>query len=365
MADHAEAMVDISRQLEGAMGGPRRELELQVKHVKELNRDIADQKKLVDSLRNAPLELLSEDYQAQVDEANAKLNSLVEKQASLSAGAKAAAHAENLRTEALQRQAVTAELNFKAEMRHQTTGEALERRRAALEEEGKKLRAQGALPAALQENTNQQKALEYERELFYRNEREKREDIERTAKLAADLTAAELRDAGEVEKKQIRLNALRREYDVIRKRTGNNLGNDSEANRNEQRALQNQIRIDQRSAQRQLSNALAGAGGGIGGQSGRVRPPRSRGRSERERLADRGAGFIQQAEEAARTGKSPDYVAKLTHAGVLDLKSVGAKLGAATSKVSKADAEASGSPLLKTNTILTEIRDNLQPKAVK
>lgn len=359
MADHSEAMVDIQRTLQGALGGPRRELELQVKHVNELNRDIEDQKRLLESLKNDPLELLSPGYAEQVDEAQAKLDALVQKQSQLSAGAQAAAHSENQRTAALQRQAVHEDNMATLEERRVVEGQKFAERKRALEAEYVALQKQGALPSALQENRNRQAALQNERKAFYRNENDKQEDLKRTARLEREMSAAELRDASEVEKKQIRLNGLRREYDVIKKRIA--IGSpEAEANRNEQRRLQNDIKIDQKTANRNLVNTLAGVGDSVAGKLGTMQP-RPRGRSERERIADRARTNIIRAEEAVRTGGNPNYIARLTKSAAADLNKVGGKIEGSTSKVSKADADATGSPLLQTNSLLKEIRDNLKP----
>lgn len=365
MADHSEAMVDIQRALAGALGGPRRELELQVKHVNELNRDIDEQKKLVESLRNAPLELLSPGHAEQLDAAEDKLNSLQQKQAQLSSGAKAAAHAENLRTEALQRQQQLATNLANIELAHGVEGMRFAERKRALEEEYMALKKQGALPSTLQQNQNQQKALEKERAIFMRNQQEKTEDLKREQRLNDELTKAELRDAGEVEKKQIRLNALRREYEVLKKRTGA-ASPEVEANRNEQRRLGNEIKIDTKKAARELNNTLAGVGSDLAGRNPDRGPQlRPRGRSEMERIADRGAGYRQQAEEAARTGRSPEYVARLASMANRDLTSAGRKLGDATAEVATGDASALGGLFTKAVTELEKINKSLAPTKAK
>jgi hypothetical protein len=109
-----------------------------------------------------------------------------------------------------------------------------------------------------------------------------------------------------------------------------------------------------RNAQRQLDASTAFAGEMLaGGRVGR--------RSERERLADRATASRARAEDAVRTGASPGYVAQLARAAARDLAKVGGKTGQSTSLVSRGDADALGSPLLSTNKILSEIRDNLKP----
>ncbi len=350
MAEHSEAMVDIQRTLAGAMGGPRRELELQVKHVNELNRDIDDQKKLIESLRNTPLEFLSPDYQAQVDQAEDKLNSLIQKQAQLSAGAKAAAHAENLRTAALQRQGEHATNLANIELRHGVEGQKFDERKRALQVEYNELKKQGALPSALQSNLNQQKAVQKEQELYNQTFKEQQEDMKRAALLQREMTDAEIRAAGEVEKKQIRLVGLQRDYEALKKRNGF-LSPELQANRNSQDALRGEIGVDQSDARRMLGATLVSIGGGsAGGVIGR--------RTETERIADRGEKYLAQARDAVRKGQSPEYVRRLTMLASRDLTAAGQRAERSTSLLTKDQADLVGGSAVK---LLKEIRDSLAP----
>lgn len=349
MADHTQRMLDIQRNLEGAMRGPRREIELQVKQFNELNRDIEDQKRLIESLNNPVLEFISSDYQQQVDQAKAKLKEMVEKQASLGASAKIAANADKLRTEALQRQQVHANNLANIEMRNGVEGMKFAERKRALQEEYAALQKQGALPSDLQQNLNRQKALENEQALFQKNQKEQREDIVRTARLDGELAAAELRDASEIEKKQIRLNGLRREYETIVNRRGV-LSNEALANRAQQDSLVGDIAIAQRNARTQLGAALVGAGGGsVGGQVGR--------RSETQRIADRGDRYLAEARDALRQGQSPERVKRLTELAGRDLAAAGMRQERSASLLTKDQKELVGGSALK---VLQEIRDSLK-----
>lgn len=250
------------------------------------------------------------------------------------------------------------------ELRHASDLEKYEERRRALLEELNVLQKRNASPAEIEAAKQRVQALADERQIEIRNQRERIQDLERQQKLNDELTKAELRDAGEAEKKQIRLNGLRRDYDTLRKR--NAPENEIEANRNQQRALMNEIRIDRSNASRELNNALATAGSQLAGQNPNAGPRvRPRGRSERERLADRAAQFQLNAEEGVRTGKTPDYIARMAKAAVGDFKNVGDKMAASTAQVSEDDANALGSPLLKTNQILEEIKKNLTPTKTK
>jgi len=350
MADHTQRLLDIQRNLEGAMGGPRRELELQVKQFNELNRDIEDQKRLIESLNNPVLEFINADYQQQVDQANAKLKEMVEKQASLGASAKIAANADKLRTEALQRQQVHANNLANIELRNGVEGMKFAERRRFLQEEYVAMQRQGALPSALQENLNRQKALEKEQAMFEKGQKEQREDIVRTARLDAELSAADLRDASEIEKKQIRLNGLRREYETIRNRRGI-LSNEALANRAQQDSLLGEIAVAQRGARSQLGAALVGLGGGsVGGQVGR--------RSETQRIADRGDRYLAAAREALQQGQSPERVKRFAELAGRDLAAAGSRQERSGSLLTKEQKELVGGSALK---VLQEIRDSLKP----
>lgn len=183
--------------------------------------------------------------------------------------------------------------------------------------------------------------------------------------LLEELTEAELRHAQEREKLQIRLNHLQHEYRSIIRR--GDKGTDKERNNvGQQFAIQNQMKILAEKSSRELTNSLAGLGstiasGGPEGNKGK-KPPRPRGRSELERIADRGAQRAAQAEEAIRTGKSPQFIASLASQANRDLTAAGKKAQAATANVKKEDADALGSHLIAANQHLKTISDNLQPQ---
>lgn len=365
LAAHTADLYQGTLRLLGVIGGPTRELELQARQVKEINRDIEEQRKLIADLNGNPLTFMTEEGRGMLREAETDLNGLIRKQADLATQIQITTIEENRRTAALQRQQVTANNLANIELRHGVELQKFDERKRALQEEYNILKKQGALPSTLQGNLNQQKALEKEREIFVRNQGEKMEDLKREARLNDEVTKAELRDASEVEKKQIRLNALKREEAVIKKRTGI-ASPELEANRNAQRALQNDIKVDQKKARQELINTLSGLGGQMAGQAPSRRPvPRPRGRSEMERIADRGTQFQINAEEGIRTGKTPDYIARMASAARRDLEAVGGKVGQATSKVAPQDAKALNSELIKANTTLKSIEGALKPVATK
>jgi hypothetical protein len=366
LQSHTERMVDISRSLEGALNGPRRELELQVKEANELNAAIELQRRLLESLKSAPAEFLNDEYRAQVNEAEDKMRSLIEKQAQLAAGAKTLAHQENLRTEALQRQQVFETNMANLELQHAVEGRRFKERRDFLKQEEGKLREQGALPSSIQANLNQQKALDKEEDISKRNRLEKEADLKRAKQLNDEITDAELRDASEVEKKRIRLNALLREEKVLKERTGL-FSAEVTANQNEQQSLRNEIRVDQKSAGEDRRRILVGLGSSLAGsQPGRLAQRRPRGRSERERIADRGKGFIDRADEAVRTGSgSPEYVAHLMRAGRIDLESVGGRVAASASKIGESESNSLSNEFAKATASLKNIERALRPEKTK
>jgi len=177
-----------------------------------------------------------------------------------------------------------------------------------------------------------------------------------------DIAEAELRGAGEREKLQIRLNALVKEYARIVK--AGNIGTDKErANVGQQFAIQNQMKILNEKAGNEMANTLTGLGAAIanGGPSGGPKKPRPRGRSEMERIADRGAERAMQAEEAIRTGKSPAFVSSLASQANRDLTATGKKVQSQAALVKQQDAEALGSKLIEANQTLKQIEKNLTP----
>lgn len=186
----------------------------------------------------------------------------------------------------------------------------------------------------------------------------------REQSMLQDLAQAELRDAGDREKIQIRLNHLQREYARLIRRGDH--GTDKERqNLTQQFALQNQMKLLQEKSAQQLAAGLAGLGAALAGRDpNRAPKPRPRGRSEPERIADRGASFALQAEDALRTGKSPEFVASLAQKANRDLTAAGQKAERGANMVQKRDADALGGIFQKAVTELQEIRKNLTPSAV-
>lgn len=97
--------------------------------------------------------------------------------------------------------------------------------------------------------------------------------------------------------------------------------------------------------------------------TGRAIAPRSRGRSERERIADRGESFRMQAEDAIRTGKSPEYVARLTKLATRDTLAAGKAAERTMKQIDKTDPAVG--QLIRIHKSLEEINKNLAPTDTK
>ena len=166
----------------------------------------------------------------------------------------------------------------------------------------------------------------------------------------------ELADAGDRAKAQQKLNALRREYDVIVKRKGRG-SPEAEENRMQQRGIGSTLALLNKQAREDQSGALSSIGQGLTGA------PVGR-RSERERIADRGATRLAQADRAIRSGNSPAFVAQLAAQANRDFKSAGGKVAASTSGVASGDANALVGQLTQANETLQAIEKNLVPTKV-
>jgi len=195
-------------------------------------------------------------------------------------------------------------------------------------------------------------------------------EINRQRDLSTKLSAIELNNGTELAKVQAKLADLReREKALIAKAGPGNDTPELASNRAAQSALTNQVPIIQRDALRERDELAAreraemiNLGRGLAGsRPDLVRPPRTRGRSERERIADRGAAFAARADAAIRSGASPAYVASLTAAANRDFKTVGGKVATSTSAVARDDAMGLKSELVSANKTLADISKNLAP----
>jgi len=180
--------------------------------------------------------------------------------------------------------------------------------------------------------------------------------------LASDLSEAELRNAGEREKLAIRLNALQEEF--IRLKKAGDIGTAREgANQTAQFDVQRRMALLDKQAREERAATLSGLGQSLATGQMPARAPR--GRSEAERIADRGAANLARAEEAIRTGRSPDFVGQLTARANRDFTAAGERARAATTSVAKSDSAALSGELIKANDTLKKIEANLAPTAIQ
>jgi hypothetical protein len=362
-AEQAKAMAALTSDLFGqtlryigVVGGATKQLEQQTKQVNELNRDIAMQRQLVADLNANPINFLTDGGRTAITEAETGLNTLIAKQAEIATNVQIAVLEENRRTEALQRSAVSARALAQLQLMDAAEGRKFAERRNALEIEGQNLRKQGALPSVLQANRNAIADIVIAEQLHNKTIKDRLSDLARTSRAQKEAAALELADAGDRAKAQQKLNALRREYDVIVKRKGRG-SPEAEENRMQQTGIGNTLALLNKQAREEQSGALSSLGQGLtGGTVGR--------RSERERIADRGAARLAQANSAIRSGNSPAFVAQLAAQANRDFKSAGGKVAASTSGVAKGDANDLGGQLMKANETLKAIEKNLMPQTL-
>lgn len=341
----------------GTVGGPRREMDLQKQQLKDVRVELEFQQRLVDELNANPINLVSAEGRQAIREAEQGLNDLRKKQSDIATSLHVAAIDENRRTETIQRQMQLEGQLADHQLRHRSQLMAFDMRIGALKREHLIMEKQGALPSALQQNLAQIKALENQKLIAAQAMREQFEDVQRNARATEAQARIELNRGGEMAKSQARLNALRADYDVLIKRNATSA--ELEANRSAQRLEQINQQLIRRNALAARSQALVDLGGTAAGR------PRGagRGRSERERIADRGQEFARQAEDAALTGKSPEFVARLVKAAQGDLTKSGASMEKSLSKID-ANAPVVGQ-LMRANKELAEINKNLQPVPTK
>lgn len=360
---YTRGMYDNLVRVLSVVSGPARELELMRKEARGLNAELGVQRNLIRDLSSDPLTYITDSGRNALREAEQGLLDIQKRQSDISTQIDITTLQENRRAAAVQRQAQLEEQLAQHERINAAEMLKLDLRKQHLQREYNILRKEGALPSTLLENQRQQQAIENEKRAYAKALQERVSDIDRARQADKELAAVELRNGSNVEKMLVRLTALRRDYDTLRKR--NATSDRLDENRRAQDAVRNDIRLAQRDARRELETRTVGYAQMLTGQNpGALRAPRVRGRSEMERIADRGAGYVRQAEEAARTGRSPEYVAQLAAMGSRDLKAAGGKLARQTAAVAPDDSRMLGSQLLEANRHLSEIAANLKPKAV-
>lgn len=176
-----------------------------------------------------------------------------------------------------------------------------------------------------------------------------------------ELRDAELNDASELKKKQIELNQLVREY-VRLKRAGKLGGEEDRKNVAAQFELQHKIALLQKSAQKELSAAEVTIGREA--LTGKARQPRPRGRTETERIADRGAENEMRMRDAIMRGDK-GAAKRYAEKAAEDYGKAGRRIADASSEVKKETAESLGGQLAKANTTLEAIKANLDPAKIR
>jgi hypothetical protein len=342
----------------GALNGATGELKIQQKQLRDMDVDIAMMEKTVQENKSNPFNWLNEEGRRQIRESEDALEQMKRKQDDLRTSVELALIAENRKTEALQRQAQYTEEINKLQLMNASSSRIAGAKIQQLKDERAQLIKEGAAPSVLQANLNAQADIRAQQKREAKERTEKIADIKITAALESNLTKIELRNGSEVEKQLARLKTLRDQIAVIRKRAALLPGEenaDTTANRAAQQGVLNQIALIRKSARDQKNETLVSLGGDLVGGKGPL--------SERERIADRGRDYIRQAEDAVRTGKGPEYVARLTRLGTADLRKAGEKVAQSTSKLGQNETDGLSSKLIDTNAILKRIDANLTPTA--
>jgi len=191
LASHTADLYQTTLRLIGVAGGPTRELQLQARQVKDLTRDIEDQRRLLasfsilDKVRNPGMILEQEQL----------LQSMIKQQGDLAAGIDITIMQENRRTEALQRQQQLAANLAASELRGGDEQEKIAYRLLAIEKEITAAKKQGALPSTLQALYNQRQALEDQAKIVLRDTNKKRLDDEFDALKKVIVAEKQLREA--------------------------------------------------------------------------------------------------------------------------------------------------------------------------
>ena len=187
-----------------------------------------------------------------------------------------------------------------------------------------------------------------------RDRQDEAEKIRRDAQTEAEVARAQLERRGRVAELQAQLNGLIREGQILSEKFGGS-GPEVERNKAQQASIRSQIELTRAQALRDAQQSTFNSGMAVAGAPRALRP---RGQSETERIATRGANYIQQAEEAAKKGMSASYVAKLTSLGERDIKAAGQKIQSATALVNS-DSNVK-SAIIESSNELKEIRKNLE-----
>lgn len=176
-----------------------------------------------------------------------------------------------------------------------------------------------------------------------------------------ELRDAELKDASELKKKQIEINQLVKEYNRL-KREGRLGGEEDRRNLTAQWKLYHDIAMIQKAAQKELAAAEVTIG--REGVTGKAKPPRPRGRTETERIADRAAENEMRMRDAIMKGDKK-AAGRYAERAAEDYGKAGRRIAEASSGVKKETSESLGGQLVKANTTLEAIKANLDPAKIR
>lgn len=191
--------------------------------------------------------------------------------------------------------------------------------------------------------------------------RKANQDWARAENNKQELRDAELRDASELQKKQIELNQLVKEYTRL-KRIGRLGGEEERQNLTAQFETRQKIALIQKAAQQELAATYVSVGREA--VTGQMQPRRPRGRTETERIADRAAESEMRMREAILKGDKAG-VQLYAQRAVSDYTKAGKRIEDATSVVKKDTADTLGNQLGKANTTLEAIKANLDPAKIR
>lgn len=359
LRESTAAIADITLKTIGAIGGPRREIEAKQKDLHGLSREIERQQQLVDDLNSSPLKFISPEHQRLLSDAERELSALKTKQAQIPADIQIALDADKKRTEQLQRQGVLEHDLHKLKMMGANEQRLIFEQIKAAEAEKAAMVKNGAMPSTIQEQNNKIQGLKNQSDLTGRTMRLKDEATREQIRLEKELGSIELRNGSEQEKFQAKLNSLKRDHNRLVKEFGK-MSPETKANEAQQDALRQNNAILQKNQLQQLNAGISA----LGANAVTKRPTRKpRGRTEAERIADRGAGFLAQAEEAMLHGQSPAYVKSLADAGSADVAKAGRKIKSSGSMLDQ--NKQYGQAMIDSAASLKKIEQNLAPEKIK
>lgn len=445
-ADRAKDLVDLTKRIGevtrneiAVFGGAQAEMRLMKRELRDANRSIADQEKLVKELNDNPLNFVSQQGLAMLREAEGELNALKVKQAEVASQIRITNMLNVRQSGEIARNAIFAANLIQAEIGHATEIEKLEMRRLHLIRERRNLQREGASPVVISQNNAEQIAIGKQIELARKRQNEATADAKRDRAAAKALGEAQIRYASEREQYQIRYNALVAEYATLLERRaapalleankaareqldiqirlieqtegervaaigrqmylGQKLNEIELRNGSEREKLQEKLNYliteeghlrrrnasaseiaenirQQQETKGDLKNlnkkakedrqiAVVTIGQAAANTPRAFRNGAQKPRSETERIAQRGEGYLEKANDALLTGR-PGDAKRYTQLANNDLAKAGGRIAATGAGIEK-DSSKNGvtGQLISANKTLANIDKNLTPGAIK